>query len=89
MGMTIEFYSAEPQALVAVFAADAASEEGMGDSFFGQLKAYPMADFSLHLQLPEDLVSLCHLLSEQDQRIPPVFSRSACGTGMERWTYDH
>ena len=72
MGMTIEFYSADPQALVALFAADLASEEEDMDAFFEQLKAYPVADFSLHLQR-EDLDSLCQSLQKHNPRIPSVF----------------
>ncbi len=72
MGMTVEFYSADPQALVAIFAADVASEEENEDSFFEQLKAYPVADFSLHLQM-EDLDRLCQSLSKQHSLIPPDF----------------
>jgi hypothetical protein len=46
MGMTVEFYSADPQALVALFAADLVSEEENEATFIEQLKAYPVADFS-------------------------------------------
>lgn len=72
MGMTIEFYSADPQALVALFAADLASEEEDMDAFFEQLKAYPVADFSLHLQR-EDLDTLCQCLRQHNPRISSVF----------------
>ena len=72
MGMTVEFYSADPQALVALFAADLASEGENVDAFLEQLKAYPVADFSLHLQM-EDLDSLCQSLRKQNPRIPSVF----------------
>jgi hypothetical protein len=72
MGMTVEFYSADPQALAAFFAADVASEEENEDSFFEQLRVYPMADFSLHLQV-EDLDRLCQSLSKQHSLMPPVF----------------
>jgi hypothetical protein len=73
MGVTIEFYSANPQALVALFAADLASEEENGETFFDQLKVYPVADFSLHLQIPEDLDSLCQSLNKHSPFIPSVF----------------
>lgn len=72
MGMTIEFYSADPQALVALFAADLASEEEQMDAFFEQLKAFPVADFSLHLQR-EDLDRLCQSLRKDHPRLPSVF----------------
>jgi hypothetical protein len=75
MGMTVEFYSADPQALVALFGADLALEEEEEDTFFEQLKAYPVADFSLHLQM-EDLDRLCQSLSKQHSLIPPVFRDS-------------
>jgi hypothetical protein len=73
MGMTIEFYSAEPQALVALFAAELAWEGENVDVFLEQLKAYPVADFSWHLRLPEDLDSLCQSLRKQNPRLPSVF----------------
>jgi hypothetical protein len=72
MGMTVEFYSADPQALVSLFAADLASEGENMDAFLEQLKAYPVADFSLHLQT-EDLDSLCQSLRKRDPRLPSVF----------------
>lgn len=72
MGMTVEFYAAEPQEIVALFAADLASEGENVDAFLEQLKAYPAADFSLHLQM-EDLDSLCQSLRQQDPRLPSVF----------------
>lgn len=72
MGMTVEFYSADPQTFVALFAADLASEGEDVDAFFEQLKAYPVADFSLHLQT-EDLDSLCQSLRKQDSGLPSVF----------------
>jgi hypothetical protein len=61
MGMTVEFYSA-----------DLASEGEDVDAFLEQLKAYPVADFSLHLQA-EDLDSLCQSLRKQDPHLPSVF----------------
>jgi hypothetical protein len=73
MGMTIEFYAADPQALVALFTGDLASEEENKEAFFEQVKAYPMADFSLHLQIPEDLDSLCQFLHKHNPLIPSVF----------------
>ncbi len=72
MGMTVEFYSADSQALVALFAAGVTSEEENEDSFFEQLKAYPVASFFLHLHM-EDLDHLCQSLSKQHSLIPPVF----------------
>lgn len=62
----------EPQELVALFAADLAMNEEDEDTFFEQLKAYPVADFSLHLQM-EDLDRLCQSLSKQQPLIPSLF----------------
>ncbi len=73
MGLTTEFYSADPQQLVALFVADLASEDDNGEAFFEQVKAYPVADFSFHLQIPEDLDSLCQSLRKQNPLIPSVF----------------
>ena len=69
MGTTMEFYSADPQQLTALF------EGGVknGAEFFQQLHAYPMADFSLHLVLPDDLDSLCQSLNRHSQMVPRTF----------------
>ena len=73
MGMTVEFYSADPKVLVALFVADLASAEENGEAFFEQVKAYLMADFSLHLQIPENLDSLCQSLNKHNPLIPSGF----------------
>jgi hypothetical protein len=72
MGMTVAFYSADPQELVALFAADLTAEEEHMESFVEQLSTYPVADFSLHLQF-EDLDCLCQMLKKQHPLIPGAF----------------
>ncbi len=67
MSLTIEFYSAGPQELVEIFS----SEEY--DDFFDELKKYPVADFSLHLSIPEDLDNLCQILRNYNNSIPSIF----------------
>lgn len=74
MSMTVEFYSANPDELVAIFAADVSTDDEDDEAFFEQLKAYPVADFSLRLYLLDDLDSLCRLLHKQDPLFPLVFS---------------
>ena len=69
MGLTIEFYAAELGELVALFA-DAALDN---ESYFAHLEALPMADFSLHLQLPEDLNRLSITLQKQGFEAPATF----------------
>lgn len=74
MSMTVEFYSANPDALVALFEAyPAIDDEDEDEVFFEKLKAYPVADFSLRLYLPDDLDSLCQFLHKQDPLFPLVF----------------
>ena len=67
--MTIEFYAAHPQELVALYA----RQNIDGDAFFEQLATYPVADFSFHLWIPEDLDSLCQALHKQNTEVPLVF----------------
>jgi hypothetical protein len=73
MSMTVEFYSANPAELVAIFETDLVNDDEDGEAFFEQLKAYPVADFSLRLYLPDDLDSICRLLHKQDPLFPRVF----------------
>lgn len=70
MGLTIEFYSASPQELVDLFVPEPAEDD---DTFFQALEQYPMADFSLHLVLPDDMDHLCQALREQHVLVPSVF----------------
>jgi hypothetical protein len=72
MGLTIEFYSADAPELAALFSA-AQAEEIDFDTYCDKLESYPMADFSLHLELPGDLDSLCQSLQNQNAHIPSVF----------------
>ncbi|HEU5374332.1 MAG TPA: hypothetical protein VFV38_02750, partial [Ktedonobacteraceae bacterium] len=73
MGMTLAFYSADANELVALFAAGADCDEQDEETFFAQLDTYPVADFSLHLSIPEDLDNLCQALREHNPLIPLIF----------------
>ena len=68
MGTTIEFYSARPQEFVPLF-----SSSENGQTFVGKLKTYPVANFSFHLLLPDDMDRLCQSLIRQHLPVPPVF----------------
>lgn len=72
MGLTIEFYSAPLQELVDLFVPEPEDDDD-DDTFFQALERYPMADFSLHLVLPDDLDHLCLALREQHILVPSVF----------------
>jgi len=67
MGNTVEFFSAEPRELAALFAG------GAEHDLRARLSSYPVADFSLHLALPDDMDSLCRSLNKQSQMVPRVF----------------
>jgi hypothetical protein len=67
LGTTIEFYSADPQGFIPLFS----SEDEQ--TFVDKLKTYPMADFSFHLLLPDDMNRLCQSLLRQHLPVPPVF----------------
>ena len=69
MGMTVEFYSADPPQLITLFA----TENNSDVTFFEQLKTYPVADFSFHLWIPDDLDSLCQAVSKQSSLKSLVF----------------
>lgn len=70
MGLTIEFYSAPPQKLVDLFVPEPEDDD---DTFFHALEQYLIADFSLHLVLPDDLDHLCQALRELGVLVPSVF----------------
>jgi hypothetical protein len=72
MGLTIEFYSADPKELAELFAAEASAEIDF-DTYTDRLESYPMADFSLRLDVPDDLDRLCQFLHQQSPQIPTVF----------------
>lgn len=72
MGMTVEFYSAEPRELLELFSVRNADEDF--NAFFEKLEVYPVADFSFHLQLPEDLDNLCRILRKRNLHFPYLFS---------------
>ena len=67
MGKTVEIYSADPSELVDLFSLD---DEQI---FFDRLKDYPVADFSLHLFIPEDMDRLCQSLRKRQFPVPPTF----------------
>ncbi len=71
MGITVEFYSAHPQELKALFSAEVNEEDDQ--VFFEKLRDYPVADFSLHLLIPDDLDRLCQILVNHHIHISPVF----------------
>ena len=87
MGMTIEFYSAEPQAFQALFVEQ--NGIGDGDRFFEILETYPKADFSFHLHIPEDLDSLCQVLRGHTNRVPSTFhelvAEQLWSDGISKW----
>jgi hypothetical protein len=75
MSLTVEFYAAEPQELVALFSKlfmtdNAAGEE---DHLFAQLESYPKAEFPGRLLIPDDLDSLCAILKKYRPLIPAHF----------------
>lgn len=72
MGVTLEFYSAEPEAFVSIlekwFAAETEEEEvQLADELHAR---YLRADFSLHLYWPEDIDALCQAMSAGGLNIP-------------------
>ena len=69
MGITVEFFSASPQEIVDVFTL---SLEDI-DRFVGLLELYPVADFSLHLQIPEDMDRLCRAMRRNNLSAPLIF----------------
>lgn len=69
MGLNIEFYAAEPGELVTLFTDTALEDE----QYFACLEVLHMADFSLHLQLPEDLNRLSITLQKQGFDAPSTF----------------
>jgi len=71
MSLTIEFYSAEPQELVTLFAANPASADDF--TLFDKLHTYPMAEFPGRLLIPNDLDSLCEALRKHSSLVPPRF----------------
>ncbi len=69
MGLTLEFFSASPEEVVTVFSS--LSEEV--NAFLDALKQFPRADFSLHLQIPEDMDRLCQSMKKFNPALPSVF----------------
>ncbi len=76
MGMTVQFYSADVQELVALFSAEFTpvhENTDTFDAFLDQLTTYPRADLSFHLLIPEDLDGLCQALKQQNRLMTPTF----------------
>src|SRR5438552_5386491 len=72
MGTTIEFYVVDLDELNELLAIE--NEDDMFfDQLFGLLETYPVADFSFHLVIPDDMDSLCVALHQQTSLIPRVF----------------
>jgi hypothetical protein len=71
METIVEFYPAHPQELKALFSAEVNEEDEQ--VFFEKLRGYPVADFSLHLLIPEDLDRLCQIVGHYHMHVPPVF----------------
>src|SRR5215467_13510396 len=67
LGTTIGFYSADPQEFNTLFSMED------DQAFFDKLKIYPVADFSFHLLIPDDLDRLCKSIIKQDLAVPPIF----------------
>ena len=77
MGMTVQFYAADAQELISLFAAEFTlvhENEDTFDAFLDQLSTYPVADFSVHLFIPEDLDGLCQALRQHNLLVPPTFN---------------
>jgi|SRR5579884_735592 hypothetical protein len=72
MGTTIEFYSADPQDFVTLFSSPI--DEQDREAFFRKLKTYPVADFSFHVLIPDDLDRLCQIIRTQGLSVFPVFT---------------
>ncbi len=69
MGITIEFFSAHPQDITDIFTLPLEDI----DTFVALLEPYPVADFSLHLQIPEDMDRLCRVMIHNNLSVPPIF----------------
>lgn len=71
MSIVVEIYCADPHELGMLFALEPDPERD--DIYFKQLGRYPMADFSLHLHLPDDLDHLCQALRKRSLQFPLTF----------------
>lgn len=69
MGITIEFFSSNPQEIVDIFTLPPEDE----NTFLALLEPYPVADFSLHLQIPDDLDRLCRVMRQNNLLVSPIF----------------
>ena len=72
MGITIEFYSAQPHELVRLPQADL-DVDATGARALEALEALPKADLSLHLWLPDDLDALCRAMKAEGLEAPDTF----------------
>jgi hypothetical protein len=72
MGITMEFYAANPEAFVTLQKQLASpylreeEEQRLDD----QMRGYPHADFSLHLRWPDDIDALCLALVAEGLQVP-------------------
>ncbi len=82
MSLTIEFYSAEPQAFVArtaqLFTSQSSDNtDDEEDLLFDLLETYPKAAFPGRLIIPDDLDRLCAILKKYHPLLPSSF-HEAC-----------
>jgi hypothetical protein len=78
ISLTIEFYSAEQQELVALFAKlftiqFSDNPAGEDDLLVDQLETYPKAEFPGRLLIPDALDRLCIILKQYHPLIPSLF----------------
>lgn len=71
MGITVEFFSAEPHELLKMFSPT--EDENFAARLDQAYQTIPMADFSLHLAIPDDLDRLCLAIRKQQRVLPPIF----------------
>jgi hypothetical protein len=72
MGITLEFYSAEPERFVSLqeVLASIQTDEYDERQANEQLASYPRADFSLHLRWPEDIEAVCQAMIVEGLDVP-------------------
>ena len=68
MSATVEFYSAEPEKIRSIF------ELEDFDQWYEAKNSLPVADFSIHLNYPDDLDGLMDALRQQGFRVPRNFT---------------
>lgn len=68
MGMTVEFYSADPNELVRLLDAEPSDMQALD-----AIEALPKANFSLHLLIPHDMDALCRVMAAEGLEAPTTF----------------